>query len=74
MELLNYDKEKRVSTITLTDEEFVDIEILVSYIASTFSKHDKTLLFGVDAARLKDIQSKMDIVLEGIGKEKKLRK
>jgi len=74
MELIGYDNVENISTIKLSDEEFVDINSILWYIASTFSEHDKALLSGVDEARLKNIRSKMDIILDGIGKAKGLQK
>ena len=71
MELLKHDAKKDLSTITISDEEFIDIKSIVWYILSTYSKHDKTAMMGVDDVRLRNIESKMDVVLDGIGKAKK---
>ena len=74
MELVNYDTEKEVSTVTISNEELVDINSVFWYISSTFSKQDETLLFGVDKLRLENMQSKIDIILDGIGKANALQK
>ena len=74
MELVDYDKTEKVSTIKLSDEELVDINSVFWYISSTFSKQDETLLFGVDKLRLENMKSKINMVLDGIGKAKALQK
>ena len=52
MELVSYDKATKTSTITITDEELVDIRSVLGGVKSTFSKQDSTIL-GIDEPRLK---------------------
>ena len=74
MEFIEYDKLNKLTTIKISDEELVDINSIVWFVKATFPKQDKTLLCGVDKFRLDDIQSKLSIILDGIGKEKGLKK
>ena len=74
MEFVEYDKLKKLTTIKISDEELVDINSIVWFVAATFSKQDKTLLGGVDKFRLDNITSKINNLLDGIGKAKGLKK
>jgi hypothetical protein len=62
MELLNYDKEKRISTITLTDEELVYIHSVLGGVRSTFDEQDATIL-GIDEKRLIELTAKLNKIL-----------
>jgi hypothetical protein len=62
MELLNYDKEKRVSTIALTDEELVYLHSVVGGVRSTFHKQDANII-GIDEKHLIELAAKLNKVL-----------
>lgn len=68
MEFVEYDKQKEISTIKLSNEELVDINSVFLYIASTWSRHDQTILFGVDESKLNRIISNINTILDGVGK------
>lgn len=62
MELLNYDKEKKLSTINLTDEEFVYIHSVLGGVRSTFDEQDATIL-GIDEKHLIELTTKLNKIL-----------
>lgn len=62
MELINYDKEKKISTVALTDEELVDLHSILGGIESTFHMQDATIL-GMNEQHLKELSAKLDNVL-----------
>ncbi len=63
MELIEYDKRTKTSTIKLTDVELVDLNELVTGILATFREQDPTVL-GVGKERLQEISDEFDGILE----------
>jgi hypothetical protein len=63
MNLVDYDKRTKTSTVQLTDVELVDLNELVIGILATYKRQDPTVI-GVGRERLQEISEEFSRLLE----------